>query len=132
MSIAGNSKYNVVILGASNKPERYSHMALERLVQNGYSVIPVHPALNEIEGIKVANNLADIKVPVHTLTLYISPAHVEPLIDKIVALKPGKVIFNPHTESEPLKKALEKAKIDYIEACTLVLLGSGQFQYMEE
>lgn len=127
MVTAGNSKYTVVVLGASNKAERYSYMALIRLMENGYKVIPVNPALAEIEGLDVVPDLSQINVPVHTLTLYVSPKHIGPMIDKIIELKPWRVIFNPGTESEELKAALKKAEIEYVEACTLVMLGTGQF-----
>ena len=62
-----------------------------------------------------------------TLTLYVGPARLEPMIDSLVALKPGRVIFNPGTESPALQQALDTAGIPWEEACTLVLLRTGQF-----
>ena len=34
----------VVVIGASNKPERYSFKAIKALVNNGHEVIPVNSA----------------------------------------------------------------------------------------
>ena len=39
----------VVVLGASKNPERYSNMAVNRLLENGHEVIPVHPALERVD-----------------------------------------------------------------------------------
>ena len=40
---------NVVILGASNKPDRYAYKAFRMLREYGYDVVPVNPVLDEIE-----------------------------------------------------------------------------------
>jgi predicted CoA-binding protein len=117
----------VVILGASNKTDRYAYRAFRMLREHGHEVIPVHPALIEIEGVAVVKDLGSVAGPVDTLTLYVSPAISEPLTDAIVSLRPGRVIFNPGTESETLQTSLDEAGIPHEEACTLVMLGMGVF-----
>lgn len=117
----------VVVLGASNQPHRYSHMAIVSLVSHGHKVIPVHPVIPEIEGITVTKKIADITEPVHTVTLYIGSSKVDELADEIIALKPERIIANPGTESNILKKKAEQAGIEYIEGCTLIMLSSDQF-----
>jgi predicted CoA-binding protein len=117
----------VVVLGASPKPERYSNQAIRLLLQHDHKVIPVHPALDSVEGLPVCKSLSDIEQPIHTLTIYVSEKLSTPLIDEIVQLKPGRVIFNPGTENAALYRALQTAGIPFEEACTLVLLNSGQF-----
>ena len=117
----------VVVLGASPKPERYSNMAIRLLVEHGHSVIPVHPAIPEIEGLAVKTGLAEIDAPVDTLTLYVSPKISAAVAEKIIALKPARVIFNPGTENPELEKQLSDVGIASEEACTLILLNSGQF-----
>lgn len=121
-------KKKVVVLGASDKSERYSYKALKLLLEHGYDVIPIHPILETIEGTKVVKNLGDIQVQVYTITVYVGPERIKPLISEIIALKPQRVILNPGTESDELKKALKEASIPYLEACTLVLLNTGQFE----
>lgn len=117
----------VVIVGASNNPERYSHRALLLLRKHGHAVVPVHPALAQIEGIPVVADLGSISGPVDTVTMYVGPAISSGLQDKLIALKPGRVIFNPGAENASLADALQKAGIACEEACTLVLLNTGQF-----
>jgi predicted CoA-binding protein len=117
----------VVVLGASNNPDRYSYKALVSLVQNGYRVIPVNPALKSIEGLAVKAGMSMITEPVWTLTLYVGPERLEPMIGEILKLKPQRIISNPGTELNELKEKAEAAGIEYIEACTLVMLATGQF-----
>ena len=42
-------------------------------------------------------------------------------------LKPKRIIFNPGTENEELSKMAQSNGIETLEACTLVLLGTGQY-----
>jgi len=120
-------KQKVAILGASQKTERYSYKALHMLLDHGHNVYPVHPVLKDIEGHPVYPSLSAIPDKIDTLTLYVGPRWIDPMIDEILALKPGRVILNPGTESPPLQAALDKVGIPYLEACTLVLLRTGQF-----
>ena len=118
---------NVAVLGASNKPERYSHQAVVLLAQKGHAVYPIHPALAEIDGHRVFKKLADVPVPVHTVTLYVSPALSGGLAGDLLAARPVRVIFNPGTENPELEEKLAAAGIAVVQACTLVLLRTGQF-----
>ena len=59
----------VVVLGASNKPHRYAYKALKMLQEYGYSVIPVHPKLENIDGVVVKHELAQIQEDIDTKRL---------------------------------------------------------------
>jgi len=124
-----STRQTVAILGASDKPERYANKAQKLLREHGHNVIPVHPTRKVIDGIDVVPQLADIKQPVDTLTLYLGADRLKPLIPAIVSLKPRRVIFNPGTESEAVQQALRDHGIAFEEACTLVLLNTGQFDF---
>jgi predicted CoA-binding protein len=119
---------NVAVVGASNKPERYSHQAVVLLAQKGHVVYPIHPALAEIDGHRVFKKLADVPVPLHTVTMYVSPAHSAGMAETLLAAKPVRVIFNPGTENPELEEKLAAAGIAVVQACTLVLLRTGQFE----
>lgn len=117
----------VAVLGASPKRERYSNKAIHMLKSHGHRVIPVNPGHREIEGLPVVSRLTDIHQPVDTVTVYVGPDHIGALIPDIVKLKPARVIMNPGAESDDLIKALDAARIPHVEACTLVMLSTGQF-----
>jgi predicted CoA-binding protein len=116
-----------VVLGASPKPTRYSYQAVKLLHAQGYDVVPVHPKIARIDHIPAVDRLSAIRDPVHTLTLYVGEARSREMIDDIISLAPGRVIFNPGSESHALEVALRNARIPLEHACTLVLLRTGQF-----
>ena len=117
----------VVVLGASDKPHRYSYQAIKLLKKHGHNIIPVHPKLEEIDGLSVVKSLSDIHEAVDTVTLYVAEKRSQFLIDEITALNPKRVIFNPGTKSEILEEKLLQAKIPFIHDCTLIMLESKKF-----
>ena len=122
-----SSALGVAVLGASANPERYSHKVVVRLMAHGHTVFPVNPGLKSLLGLKVFASLADLPAPPHTVTLYVGPERSTALADTIVATRPRRVIFNPGSENPALAERLKRSGIEVLEACTLVLLSTGQF-----
>ncbi len=124
-----SAKERVVIVGASDKPDRFAYKAFQMLREYGHTPVPVHPRLQTIEGIPVVADLSQVTDPVDTVTLYVGPAISSSggMAEKLIALKPRRVIFNPGTENPELEKQLQTAGIEPQQACTLVLLRTGSY-----
>ena len=120
-------KETAAIIGASHKTERYSNKAQKALIGAGHKVVLFNPALKEVDGIKVFNHLSAITEKIDTVTLYVGPERLVPMIGDILALKPKRVIANPGTECAEMADACKKTGIEYIEACTLVMISTGQY-----
>ena len=116
-----------LIVGASDKPDRYSYKAMKMLEQFGHEVVLVHPTLKTIADHPVIPNIASVKDTIDTVTLYINPALSDALEQDLLRLVPRRVIFNPGTENPRLVKALRNSGIATEDACTLVLLQTHQF-----
>jgi uncharacterized protein len=117
----------VAVVGASEKPERYASRALRMLVTHGYRPIPVSRSGKDILGLKGYASLADIPDRIDTVTMYVSPDKQAPVIRDILAIRPRRVIFNPGAENPQAAALLTQRGIAIEEACTLVLLATGQF-----
>ena len=118
---------NVVILGASHNPERYSNKAIKLLLEKGYTVIPVHPKKKVIEGIPVVNALKDISEPVDTLTMYVGAARSHQMLDELAALNLKRIIFNPGSESDEVEALMQQKGVEVVHGCTLVMLKTDVF-----
>lgn len=117
--------HSVAILGASDKPDRYSNMLLKRLVAKGHPVYPINPALETIDGIPVYRSLADLPPGIDVLTVYMNARRSSELADAIAASGIPRVIFNPGAENDALSDRLTDAGVRVEEACSLVLSGLG-------
>jgi len=123
-----NAHQTVIIIGASNKPDRYSYKAFKMLKEYGHTPIPVHPTLTTLEDCNVIASLGSIeKSTVDTVTLYVNPEILKNYIDDIIRIKPSRVIMNPGTESDDAEHLFLQNDIKVLRACTLVLLRTGQF-----
>ena len=118
---------NVAVLGASNKPERYSFMAVRLLREKGHTPYPVHPALAMVDGLPVYPSLRAIPAPVDTITVYLSARNQQHIADDLLNSGARRVIFNPGAENPELAEALRQRGKEVLDACTLVLLTTGQF-----
>ena len=117
---------NVLVIGASTNPDRYSFKAITNLVQKNHHVFAIGVKLGNVAGIEFYTNKVDLK-NIDTITLYINKSLQQDYIDYILMLNPIRVIFNPGTENRELELLLERKGIETIEACTLVLLATDQF-----
>ncbi len=115
-----------LVIGASEKIERYSNKAIRRLLSFGHEVKALSLRPGKIENVEF--DTERILIPdVHTVTIYVGPDNQLPYYDYIEDLNPKRVIFNPGTENLELERRLKKKGIEVVEACTLVMLSTEQF-----
>ncbi len=117
----------VAVIGASNKPQRYSYQVIMLLKDNGHKVYPIHQRIKEIEGADVFPSIKDISDDIDTVTMYVGRDVSDLIGDDIIEKRPGRIIFNPGTENPNLENKAQKEGIKTINACTLVMLKTGQF-----
>jgi predicted CoA-binding protein len=115
-----------LVIGASLNPDRYAHKAVVALQSHDLKVIAYGLRHGTIKD-TVINTKWNPQWKVDTVTLYINAARQGAFIDSIISLKPRRVIFNPGTENVIFYQKLTEARIPYMEACTLVLLATGQY-----
>ncbi len=115
-----------LILGASDNPARYSYLALNRLRSHGHPVVAIGRKETVVAGVPIQKGTPQ-EQGIDTVTLYMNPFHQQMYYDYIVSLKPKRIIFNPGTENEELAVLAERNGIRTMEACTLVMLSTGQY-----
>nr|WP_299418340.1 CoA-binding protein [uncultured Emticicia sp.] len=115
-----------LIIGASTDPSRYSFLAANKLVSHKHEI----ELLGIKEGIvagKEINTEKDKFENIDTVTLYVNPQRQREYFDYVANLNPRRVIFNPGTENPAFEDFLTEKGIEPIEACTLVMLATGQY-----
>ena len=115
-----------VVLGASNNPERYSYLAVQKLVAHKHTVVAIGNKNGHIGAVEIVTENLPLQ-DVDTVTLYLNPINQKPYYDYILSLHPKRLIFNPGTENDELFTLAKANNIVPMEACTLVLLGTGQY-----
>jgi predicted CoA-binding protein len=115
-----------LVVGASLNPDRYSFKAINALRMAGHPVV----AFGLKQGLVADVNIQKewhFTADIDTVTMYVNPQRQVELYDKIIALHPKRVIFNPGTENAEFETLLATNKIETEQACTLVLLSINQY-----
>jgi len=119
-------KKKTVVLGASDNPNRYSYLAVDRLQKHDHPVVAIGKQKGKVGIIDISTEHLPL-TGVDTVTLYLNPKNQQQYYDYIFSLKPKRIIFNPGAENEELAALAESQGVEPIEACTLVMLSTGQY-----
>ncbi len=115
-----------LVLGASDNPNRYSYLAVQRLKKYHYPVVAIGKRKMTVSEVPVETE----KIPftgIDTVSIYLNPEHQKEYYQYILSLHPRRIIFNPGAENEELKRLAAENRILAIDACTLVLLNTRQY-----
>ncbi len=115
-----------LVLGASDNPHRYSYLAVHRLRNFGHPVVAIGKKPGKVADVDIQKGEQPTS-EIDTVTLYLNPLHQKSYYDYIISLKPKRIIFNPGTENDELSVLAEQNNIKTLEACTLVMLSTGQY-----
>ncbi len=126
-SVPNKSKLTLVV-GATDNPERYAYRAAELLQAKEIPFVPIGIK----KGMVLREEILDLRLKpvlagIHPITLYLGPQNQSEWIDYLIGLEPKRIIFNPGTENPLFFQKAEAAGIEALEACTLVMLTTGQF-----
>jgi predicted CoA-binding protein len=120
------STKKTLVLGASANPSRYSYLAINKLVNYKHPVVAIGKKKDKVADINIDTEQLP-QTDIDTITLYLNPTNQKPYYDYILSLNPRRIIFNPGTENDELYKLAKDKGIKVQEACTLVLLSTGQY-----
>lgn len=123
-----SKKETVLVMGASENPERYSNKAIKMLQEYHHQVVALGRRKGTVNGTDFITEFPyNEQGNIDTVTLYLNTYNQQPYLQDIIDLKPARVIFNPGTENPEFEELLAASGIEPVEACTLVLLRTGQF-----
>jgi predicted CoA-binding protein len=119
-------KKKTVVLGASENPSRYSYLAVQRLRAHDHPVVAIGRKVGHVADVDITKEHLQ-ETDVDTVTLYLNPRNQVEYYDYILNLRPKRIIFNPGTENDELIQKARENNIKPVIACTLVMLGTGQY-----
>jgi predicted CoA-binding protein len=124
--MASSNQKKTLVLGASKNPDRYSYIAINRLRKHGHPVVAIGKREAVVADVPIETAHAGHE-NVDTITLYLSAGNQKQYYDYILSLKPKRLIFNPGAENDELYDLAKNNGIQPVEACTLVMLSTGQY-----
>ena len=120
------SNKKTLVLGASQNPARYSYLAINMLREKGHEVIAIGKRDGKVKDIPILSKETTIE-NLDTVTLYLNANNQKGYYNYILDQKPKRIIFNPGAENNELALLANENNIATQQACTLVLLSTGQY-----
>jgi hypothetical protein len=115
-----------LVLGASEKTDRYSNKAIRMLREYGFQVVAMGLREGQVLDVPIVKQPI-LNQKIDTVTLYLNPHNQQPHYQYILSLQPRRIIFNPGTENPELIQLAQEKGIETLEACTLVMLSTRQY-----
>jgi len=117
-------KYKVIaVVGASKNPDKEAFTVPAYLRHHGYSIVPVNPTTDVVDGLKSYPSLADIPVElaraVDVVEVFRPSEELPEVARQVVKMKertgrPFVFWGQLGLENDDAKRILEEAKIDYV------------------
>lgn len=121
-----NMSKKTLVLGASDNPNRYSYKAINDLRQYSHDVVAIGKKDGKVNDVDIVKQTSPIE-NLDTVTLYLNAQNQKEYYDFILEQNPRRIIFNPGAENRELATLAKEKGIRTLEACTLVMLHTGQY-----
>jgi uncharacterized protein len=115
----------IAVIGASNDRSKFGNRAVRAYLAQGWTVYPVNPNEDQIEGLPCYRGIADIPTAVDRASLYVPPAVGIQLLDAIRARGAKELWINPGSGSAELLTRAEQLGLVAVEACSIVAASDG-------
>lgn len=122
----------IAIIGASNDRKKYGNKAVRAFKDGGWTVYPVNPKLEEVEGIKCYASIEDVPEPIDRVSMYVPAKRGKEMLEPIAAKNPAEFFLNPGSEDEELIRRACELGLNPIQACSIVNIGLRPDMYPDE
>lgn len=114
---------SVAIIGASGDASKFGNKAVRAYLRQGWTVYPVTPKPEPIEGLATFPSVAAIPGRVDRAALYLPPMVGIKVLAEVKAKNIGELFINPGADSPELLAEAERLGLNAIMACAIVEIG---------
>jgi len=118
----------VAVIGASSNRSKFGNRAVRAFQQQGYTVVPINPHEQEVEGLKAYGSVMDVPGPIDMASFYLPPEIGLKVIDDVARKGIPEVWLNPGAESDALIERARELHIKPIVACSVVAIGQNPYR----
>jgi uncharacterized protein len=115
----------VAVIGASSDRTRFGNKAVRAFARQGYTVVPIHPREQEVEGFKAYRSVLDVPGPIDMATMYLAPAVGMKVIEEVAQKGIREVWLNPGADSPELAERSRALGLRTIVACSILGVGEN-------
>jgi uncharacterized protein len=120
----------VAIIGASGDRRKFGNKSVRAHLKGGWTVYPVHPSEQVVEGLKAYASVNDIPVEgLDRISVYLPPPVILKVADTWTAKPVREVWLNPGADTPEAVAKLEALCLTVVTACSIVDVGFSPSQF---
>lgn len=119
----------VAIVGASSDRRKFGNKALRAFRAAGYTVVPINPNEQVVEGIPTYRSVLDAPDRIDMASVYVQPEIGLRLLSELAAKQIPEIWFNPGAESAELLAEARRRKLNVVTACSIVAIGQDPSEF---
>lgn len=115
---------SIAIIGASSDPNKFGNKSVKVFLGRGYTVYPINPKEDLIEGQKVYRSILEVpEKNLDMISFYLPPPVGLKVIEEVAKKGCKELWLNPGSESPELVAKAESLGLNVIQACSIVGVG---------
>ncbi len=115
------TKKKWAVIGATDKKEKFGYKIFKRLLDKGYEVYPIHPKLEEIDGVACYKSIFDIKEKINVVNVVVNKKLSLNIVSNKDISKFDYIWFQPGTyDDEVIEVASKNNKNLIYDKCVLI------------
>jgi predicted CoA-binding protein len=119
----------VAVIGASRDRHKFGNKALRAFEHQGYTVIPIHPHEQEVEGHRAFASVLDVPGPIDLATVYVPAAAGVRVMEELARKGIPEVWLNPGADHPDVVARARGLGLTPIQACSIVGIGESPASY---
>ena len=119
----------IAIIGASNDRRKFGNKALRAFRRQGYTVVPVNPHEQTVEGERAYRTVLEYPGPIDEATLYVHPEVGVTVIEDLAEKKVPAVWLNPGADGLEVIRRAEALGVRPIVACSILGVGEDPAEF---
>ncbi|GMV22458.1 MAG: hypothetical protein AMXMBFR57_24070 [Acidimicrobiia bacterium] len=119
----------VAIVGASTDRRKFGNKALRAFRAQGYTVVPIHPSAEEVEGEKAYKSVLDYPESIDEASVYLPADAGLPVMDELAKKQIPIVWLNPGADEPQVVSRARTLGLNPRVACSILGIGDTPIRY---
>jgi len=119
----------IAIIGASKRRQKFGNKCVRAYQENGDTVFPVHPADEEVEGLKAFRSVLEVPDEIEVASFYVAPEAGLKVLEECAQKKIPTVWLNPGSESDAVLTRARELGIETQTLCSIRHIGRSPSEF---